>query len=356
VNAQFPGCIHEGGELGYSLSVSFGAVMDSPDLIVACIVGDGESETGPMATSWHGYKFLDPKESGAVLPILHLNEFKISSNTIYGCYRNEELVYLFNGLGYKVRFVEDMNDMDADMAASLEWALQEIRVIQHAAREGQPIFKPKWPLLIVRSPKGWGGVKVLHGKQIEGSYRSHGIPLKEPLTDQEEFTKLENWLKSYRVQELLDAQGKIDSDILSILPRETYRMGFNKHTNPAPVQLNLPNIREFAVWENDKSGNVQISPTQTIASYLSELIQRNPTQFRIFSPDELESNKLDGVLKITGRNFQWKEEMANKGGRVLEILSEHTCQGWMQGYTLTGRYALFPSYETFLGIITIMMI
>jgi xylulose-5-phosphate/fructose-6-phosphate phosphoketolase len=355
VNAQFPGCIHEGGELGYSLSVSFGAVMDNPDLIVACIVGDGESETGPMATSWHGYKYLDPKESGAVLPILHLNEFKISSATIYGCCKNEELVFLFNGMGYKVRFVEDMNDMDADMAASLEWAVQEIRVIQQAAREGHPIFKPKWPMLIVRSPKGWGGVKILHGKQIEGSYRSHGIPLQEPNEDQEEFTKLEAWLRSYKVEELMD-NGKIDPDILSVLPKESARMGFNKHTNPALTPLNLPNIRDFAVRENDKNGSVLISPTKTIGSYLSEIIQRNPTQFRIFSPDELSSNKLDGVLEVTTRNFQWKEETANKGGRVLEMLSEHTCQGWMQGYSLTGRYALLPSYETFLGIITTMMI
>ncbi|KAK9727853.1 hypothetical protein K7432_001525 [Basidiobolus ranarum] len=352
VNSEVPGQIHEGGELGYSLAVSFGAVMDNPDLIVTCIVGDGEAETGPTSTAWHSYKYIDPKESGAVLPILHVNGFKISEKTIFGCMDNTELGALFSGYGYQVRIVDGMDNINVNMAVSMEWAYQQIRKIQKAAREGTPLVKPRWPILIMRTLKGWTGPKELHGQAIEGSWKSHQVPLPNAAHDDDEFDLLNKWLKSYKPEELFDGDGVIRSEITAAFPESNRQMGSHPLTYAGYKPLDVPDWKEFSIKDN----NVNVSCTKTAGQFLKALIQKNEKRFRIFSPDELSSNKLDAVLEITNRDFQWAEESRNHGGRVSEVLSEHTCQGWMQGYTLTGRVSLFPSYETFLGIITTMMV
>ncbi|KAJ5541487.1 hypothetical protein N7494_006563 [Penicillium frequentans] len=352
INAETPGAIHEGGELGYALAVSFGAVMDNPDLIVPCIVGDGEAESGPTATSWHAIKYLDPKESGAVLPILHVNGFKISERTIFGCMDNKELLALFSGYGYQVRFVEDLDDIDTDLHCSMVWAVNEIHRIQQAARSGKPIVKPRWPLLILRTPKGWSGPKMLHGDFIEGSFHSHQVPLPKAKTDKEQLDLLQKWLSGYKPEELFTENGDIIDEVKSVIPTENSKKlgqrieAYNSYKAP-----DLPDWKQFGV----KSGNEE-SSMKVAGKLINELFIRNPHSARLFSPDELESNKLDAVLEQTGRNFQWDEFSNARGGRVIEVLSEHMCQGFMQGYTLTGRVGIFPSYESFLGIIHTMMV
>jgi len=363
-----PGTIHEGGELGYALATSFGAVMDNPDLIVACIVGDGEAETGPTATAWHCYKYLDPAESGAVLPILHLNGYKITSTTIFGSMSDDELLHLFTGYGYSVRIVEDA-DLDADLYASMDWAYQEICRIQQAARAGERITKPKWPMLILRSAKGWTGIKEMDGEPIEGSYRSHQVPAPDVKKNPAHLQLVEDWLRSYHIEELFDEQGNPLPEILEQCPKGARRMGCNPHTFGGRIyrDLDLPNIAQFEVAiehvETEgscKRGENRISNAQQAGLYLKEVIERNPKTFRIFSPDELESNKLTKVFEATHRDYQWPtnphdSHISPNNGRILEILSEHTCQAWLQGYLLTGRHGLFPSYEAFLGIIATMM-
>ncbi|KAI5117651.1 hypothetical protein M0805_001306 [Coniferiporia weirii] len=353
INAETPGSIHEGGELGYALSVAFGAVMDSPDLIVTCIIGDGEAETGPTAAAWHGYKYIDPAESGAVIPIVHANGFKISERTIFGTMDDLEMCSLFSGYGYQVRFVEDLENIDQDMSASLEWALVEIIKIQKAARSGQPIIKPRWPVLILRTPKGWSGPKSFHGEYIEGSFHSHQVPLPNAKVDSEELSALQSWLDSYNVSELIDpATGTLHESILRLVPSTPgKRLGQRKEVNGNYEPLQTPEWQHLTVEKG-----TQESCMKSIGKFLLEVIKENPTTFRIFSPDELVSNKLDAVFDGTGRDFQWDSASRAQGGRVVEILSEHTCQGMMQGYTLTGRTALFPSYEAFLGIIHTMMV
>ncbi|MEQ8999922.1 MAG: phosphoketolase family protein [Coleofasciculus sp. B1-GNL1-01] len=363
-----PGTIHEGGELGYALATAFGAVMDNPDLVVACIVGDGESETGPTATAWHGTKFIDPAESGAVLPILHLNGYKIASPSIFGTMSDEELLHLFTGYGYQVRIVEDA-DLDADMYASMDWAYQEICRIQQAARSGNRLSKPRWPLIILRSPKGWTGIKEADGVPIEGNFRSHQVPLKGVKKNPEHLELLENWFRSYRPEELFDEQGQPFPDILDQCPQGERRMGSNPHTFGGRMRqpLELPDIFNYAVpvehpeaGEGCKRGERSVSNTYRVGQYLRDVIQQNPNNFRIFCPDELESNRLYKVLDVTQRNYQWPTEafdgeIGPDGGRIIELLSEHTCQAFLQGYLLTGRHGLFPSYEAFLGIVTTMM-
>lgn len=363
-----PGTIHEGGELGYALATSFGAVMDNPNLVVACIVGDGEAETGPTATAWHSYKYIDPAESGAVLPILHLNGYKISSPTIYGTMSNEELLHLFMGYGYQVRIVED-SDLDADLYGSMDWAYQEICRIQQAARSGNRIEKPRWPMIILRSPKGMSGIKEMNGEPIEGSYRSHQVPTKNAKSDPNELKLLEDWLRSYRVEELFDNRKRPIAEILDQCPKGDRRMGTNPHTFGGRMRrnLDLPNIFDFEVAVERKEtpgictrGEHLVGNTHQLSKYLKGVIEHNPKTFRIFSPDELESNRLTAILETTNRNFQWPtnphdENIGPNNGRVLEILSEHTCQAWLQGYLLTGRHGIFPSYEAFLGIVTTMM-
>lgn len=352
INAETPGAIHEGGELGYALAVSFGAVMDNPDLIAACVVGDGEAESGPTATSWHAIKYLDPKESGAVLPILHLNGFKISERTIFGCMDSKELLALFSGYGYQVRIVENLNDIDTDLHASMAWAVKEIRKIQQAARSGKPILKPRWPMLILRTPKGWSGPKELHGQFIEGSFHSHQVPLPKAKSDKEQLDLLQKWLAGYKPNDLFTADGDIIDEIKSVIPTSNEKkLGQRIESYNSYVQPKLPAWRTFGVEKGTNESAMKV-----IGKLINEVFVQNPHNVRLFSPDELESNKLDAVFDSTNRNFQWDEFANARGGRVIEVLSEHMCQGFMQGYTLTGRTGIFPSYESFLGIIHTMMV
>ncbi|KAF2144057.1 uncharacterized protein K452DRAFT_356998 [Aplosporella prunicola CBS 121167] len=352
INAETPGAIHEGGELGYALAVSFGAVMDKPDLIVTCIVGDGEAESGPTATAWHAYKYIDPAESGAVLPIVHVNGFKISERTIYGCMDNKELAALFTGYGYQSRFVEDLNDIDADLGRSMEWALAEIKQIQQCARSGKPLQKPRWPVLILRTPKGWSGPKKVDGEFIEGSFHAHQVPLMKAKSDNGQLKQLQEWLESYGPKELFNGDGTPKDSVLKMIPENHHKkLGQVKETYDPYVGIKVPDWKPFGA----KKGG-EASSMKTIGDLLDQALVDNPKSMRIFSPDELVSNKLDAVFNHTGRNFQWDEFSRFQGGRVIEILSEHCCQGFMQGYTLTGRVALFPSYESFLGIIHTMMV
>jgi len=352
INAEVPGSIHEGGELGYALSVAFGAVMDKPDLVVACVVGDGEAETGPTATAWHGYKYIDPKESGAVIPILHVNGFKISERTIFGCMDDKEIVALFTGYGYQVRFVEDLENIDQDMAASMEWAYSEIGKIQKAAREGQPIVKPRWPVLILRTPKGLGAPKKSGGVFIEGSFNSHQVPLPKAADDDEQHQQLQEWLRGYKISELINDHGRPSKEIVSVIPEDpNKRLGQIRDSYASYKPLEVPDWKVHAI-EKGK----EVSCMKSVGALLEHIAEKNSHTFRIFSPDELVSNKLDAPLEHSGRNFQWDKYSRASGGRVVEILSEHTCQGMLQGYTLTGRVGLFPSYESFLGIIHTMMV
>ncbi|EGY22224.1 xylulose-5-phosphate phosphoketolase [Verticillium dahliae VdLs.17] len=351
INSETPGSIHEGGELGYALGVSFGAVMDNPDLIVTCVVGDGEAESGPTAAAWHAIKYIDPKESGAVIPILHVNGFKISERTIFGCMDDKEIVSLFSGYGYQVYIVQDLANINEDLANALVWALSEIKKIQKAARSGEPISKPRWPMLVMRTPKGWSGPKKVDGKIVEGSFNSHQVPLKKAKTDESHLRNLKEWLSHYKINDLL-TDGKPNHTILDILPKtDAKKLGQFKPTHEPYIGLDLPDWRSFGVERGHQNSEMEAT-----AKFLDRVIQDNPHTFRMFSPDELESNKFGAVLEHTGRNFQWDEFSRNKGGRVIEILSEHCCQGFMQGYTLTGRVALFPSYESFLGIVHTMMV
>ena len=352
VSAETPGAIHEGGELGYALSVSFGAVMDKPNLVVACVIGDGEAETGPTSAAWHGYKYIDPKESGAVIPIVHVNGFKISERTIYGCMDDKEIASLFTGYGYQCRIVDDLEDLDADMHASMEWAYSEIRRIQEAARAGKPIMKPRWPMIVMRTPKGMGGPKKVKGEFMEGSFRAHQVPLMMAKTDDGELKELQKWLESYKPTELFTAEGGITDIIASIVPKyDSKKLGQQLETYGKREILRMPDWKKYAVEKGS-----QASCMSTIGEFAAKIFDDNPNSIRFFSPDELISNKLDAVLKTTGRDFQWDQYANAQGGRVIEMLSEHTLQGFLQGYTLTGRTGIFPSYESFLGIVATMMV
>ncbi|KAH8126407.1 xylulose-5-phosphate/fructose-6-phosphate phosphoketolase [Trichoderma asperellum] len=351
INPETPGCIHEGGELGYALSVSFGAVMDHPDLIVTCVVGDGEAETGPTAAAWHSIKYLDPAESGAVIPILHVNGFKISERTIFGCMDNRELTLLFSGYGFQVCIVETLEDIDAELHSALFWALAEIKKIQGAARGGHPISKPRWPMIILRTPKGWTGPRMVDDKIIEGSFHAHQVPLTKANKSEEHLHILQNWLKSYDVHKVLP-NGIPSHDVLDNLPpEEEKRLGQFKLAYNSYRGLDMPDWKPHAAKKSE-----QVSSMEQSGKFLYDVAKKNPRRFRVFSPDELESNKLSAVLDQSGRDFQWDQYSRASDGRVIEILSEHCCQGFLQGYTLTGRTAIFPSYESFLGIIHTMMI
>ncbi len=365
-----PGTIHEGGELGYALATAFGAAMDNPDLIVGCIIGDGEAETGPTATAWHSYKFIDPAEDGAVLPVLHLNGYKISTPTIYGSMNDDDLRSLFAGYGYEPRFVEgdEHTALDADMAAAMDWAYAEIRRIQQAARSGRRIAAPRWPVIMMRTPKGMTGPKTYHGEPVEGSYRAHQVPIPDAKTDPESLRIVEEWLRSYRPEELFDAAGAPVPAILAQCPTGDRRMGSNPHTFGGRLRkpLDRPDINHYEVPVISPDGAKtrganKIGPLDQAGVYLRDVVARNRHQFRIMSPDELESNKLGAVFEATHRDFQlpvvprYSSHIGPDDGRVLEILSEHTIQAWLQGYLLTGRYGLFPSYEAFLTIVTSMM-
>jgi len=363
-----PGVILEGGELGYALSTSFGAVLDNPDLTVACLIGDGEAETGPTATAWHCNKFLDPKNSGAVLPILHLNGYKISGPTIYGRMSDEELQSLFEGCGYEPHFVdggEDGNggekgDIFEQMNTVMESAYSKITDIQKRARGGEEIEKPKWPMIILRTPKGWTGIETVAGKKVEGNHWSHQVVVKNARIDAEEKQVLEDWLRSYKFEELFDKEDGFIKEILDLVPEGDKRIGKSKHAFGGPEvykPLELPNIEKFSE-DSSKPGTMGSSSMKRTGELLNEVFKKNPDNFRFFSPDETYSNKLDKIFDTTSRSWQWPIEKwdddLTKHGRVIEMLSEHTLQGLMQGYVLTGRHGIFTSYEAFIQIVSSM--
>ncbi len=363
VAPETPGSIHEGGELGYSLSHAFGAVFDNPSLISACVVGDGEAETGPLATAWHSNKFLNPVTDGAVLPILHLNGYKIASPTILARISHAELESLFVGYGYKVHFVEgdEPSAMHQAMAATLDCVMVEIAEIQRAAREDGQLQRPMWPMIVLRSPKGWTGPAEVDGKPTEGTWRSHQVPLSGLADNPEHVKQLEHWLKSYRPDELFDAAGAPLPAITSIAPSGSHRMSANLHANGGVLlkDLRMPDFRDYAV-KVPSPGAIKAEATRVLGNLLRDVMRRNEdnSNFRVFGPDETASNRLAALFEVTNRAWmadrQATDEQLAVDGRVMEILSEHTCQGWLEGYLLTGRHGFFSCYEAFIHIIDSM--
>jgi xylulose-5-phosphate/fructose-6-phosphate phosphoketolase len=372
VAPETPGSIHEGGELGYSLSHAFGAAFDNPDLLVACVVGDGEAETGPAATGWHSNKFLDPVRDGAVLPILHLNGYKIANPTVLARISREELEQLFRGYGYTPHFVEgdDPMTMHALMAATLDTALAEIRLIQSAARAGGSTERPRWPLIVLRSPKGWTGPKVVDGKPAEGSWRSHQVPFSEMTHSPEHVALLEQWMRGYKPEELFDAGGRLVPELRDLAPRGHRRMGANPHANGGLLlrDLRMPDFRDYAVAV-PAPGGVDAEATRVMGQFLRDVMKLNAGgtapggvaesgNFRVFGPDETASNRLTALYEVTNNQtaaeiYPTDEHQAHDG-RVMEVLSEHQCQGWLEGYLLTGRHGLFSCYEAFIHIVDSM--
>ena len=363
VSPECPGSIHEGGELGYSLSHSFGAVMDNPDLIVACVVGDGEAETGPLATAWHSNKFINPLTDGVVLPILHLNGYKIANPTILARISHKELEQLFNGYGYTPFFVEgdDPEKMHQAMAAALDTIIAQIKMIRENAKNNNATERPSWPVIVLRSPKGWTGPKTVNGLPVEGNFRAHQVPITDPATNPAHLKQLEEWMKSYKPEELFDERGQLVQQLADMAPKREKRMGANLHANGGILlkDLRMPDFRDYAVIISSP-GKESASDTLELSKFLRDIIQLNDDQqnFRIFGPDETLSNKLNHVFEATNR--QWNatslpgDEFLQPGGRVMEVLSEHQCQGWLEGYLLTGRHGLFNSYEAFIHIIDSM--
>ena len=360
---ETPGSIHEGGELGYSLSHSFGAVFDNPDLVVACVVGDGEAETGPLATAWHSNKFLDPATDGAVLPILHLNGYKIANPALLARITREELEQLFRGYGWAPHFVEghEPGPMHEAMSATLDAAVKEIKRIQDDARLHGNSTRPRWPMIVLISPKGWTGPKVVDGRQIEGTFRAHQVPLAKAKTDAAQLRLLEEWLRSYRPDELFDPQGKLKPELAELAPVGERRMGANPHANGGRLlhDLSMPDFRDYAV-EVPAPGVRGIGDTHVLGRFLRDVVKLNeaPRNFRIFGPDETLSNGLEAVFDVTRRQWnaatQPNDEFLAPTGRVMEVLSEHQCEGWLEGYLLTGRHGLFNCYEAFIHIVDSM--
>ena len=361
VAPEVPGSIHEGGELGYSLLHAYGAVFDNPDLIACCVVGDGEAETGPLATSWHSNKFLNPARDGAVLPVLHLNGYKISGPTVLARLSNEELTHLLVGYGHKPYFVEgdQPESMHQLMAATLDRVLSEIQSIQRHARANGSLDRPQWPMIVLRSPKGWTGPKMVDDKPAEGSFRSHQVPLSELATKPEHLRQLEQWLQSYRPQELFDDNGKLKPEIAALAPKGTRRMGANPHANGGVLlkDLKLPDYRTYAV-EVPEPGIFEAQATRIMGRFLRDIMKANADRFRLMGPDETASNRLDAVFEVTDRMWLGPttpgDEHESPNGRVMEVLSEHMCEGWLEGYLLTGRHGFFSCYEAFIHIIDSM--
>jgi xylulose-5-phosphate/fructose-6-phosphate phosphoketolase len=360
--ADTPGSINEGGELGYSLVHAFGAVFDNPDLLACCVVGDGEAETGPLATSWHSNKFLNPQRDGAVLPVLHLNGYKIANPTVLARLSDDDLVSLFAGYGYKPQFVEghEPEAMHQLMAATLDSIVEEIHAIQQRARQQNFAELPHWPMIILRSPKGWTGPKFVDGKPVEGTWRAHQVPVAD-LQEPEHLKILEDWMKSYRPEELFDESGNIHPDIAATAPAGDRRMGSNPHANGGLLMkaLLLPDFRRYAV-EVAKPGTKTAESTRVLGTFLRDVfaLNRASRNFRVFGPDETASNRLDAIYEVSKK--LWMEPMLptdenlSKDGRVMEVLSEHMCQGWLEGYLLTGRHGFFSCYEGFVHIVDSM--
>jgi xylulose-5-phosphate/fructose-6-phosphate phosphoketolase len=360
---ETPGSIHEGGELGYSIAHAFGAAFDNPDLLVCCVVGDGESETGPLATSWHSNKFLNPERDGAVLPILHLNGYKIANPTILGRMDDATLTQLFCGYGYKPHFVEgrEPEAMHQLMAHTLETVIAEIHSIQRTARTTKTASLPLWPLIILRTPKGWTGPKVVDGKPVEDTWRAHQVPVTDFVSHPEHLKILEDWMRSYKPEELFDADGKLMPELAELAPKGTRRMGANPHANGGLLlrDLELPDFREYAVAV-PKPGASFDEATRTLGTFLRDVMKStaDTKNFRVWGPDETASNRLDAIYqatdKVTMQPILPTDEHLSPNGRVMEVLSEHMCQGWLEGYLLTGRHGFFSCYEAFIHIVDSM--
>ncbi|NOZ53805.1 MAG: phosphoketolase family protein [Gammaproteobacteria bacterium] len=363
VAPETPGSIHEGGELGYALSHAYGAVFDNPDLITACVIGDGEAETGPLATAWHANKFLNPVHDGAVLPILHLNGYKIANPAVLARISREELESLFIGYGYQPYFVEGSEPelMHQRMAATLDSVIAEIQRIQYEARHNGVTQRPRWPMIILRTPKGWTGPKEVDGKKAEGYWRSHQVPFAELAEQPDHLRLLEDWMKSYRPAELFDQNGALVPELAVLAPQGERRMGANPHANGGVLlkDLEMPDFRDYAV-DVPKPGQGLGEATRVMGAMLRDIMALNMQtgNFRVFGPDETASNRLGALFEVTGRAWQAdilpEDEHLAANGRVMEILSEHTCQGWLEGYLLTGRHGLFSCYEAFIHIISSM--
>ena len=348
---ETPGSIHEGGELGYSLSHAYGAALDNPDLIVAAVVGDGEAETGPLATAWHSNKFINPLRDGAVLPILHLNGYKIANPTILARIPHAELEALFTGYGYRPVFVEgsEAADMHSKMAAAVDDVIAGIRAIQAAARRGGPLARPRWPMIVLRSPKGWTGPVVVDGLPVEGSWRSHQVPIADVRANPAHLKQLEEWMKSYRPEELFDASGRIRAEIRALAPRGRRRMSANPHANGGLLRkdLHLPDFRRYAVAVPVPAAG-EAENTRPLGQYLRDVMRQNMSSFRVFGPDETASNRLQAIYEVSKKTWMAQTlpgdaaggELA-PDGRVMEVLSEHNLMGWLEGYLLTGRHGLF---------------
>ncbi len=363
VAPETPGSIHEGGELGYSLSHAYGAAFDNPDLIVACVVGDGEAETGPLATSWHSNKFLNPIHDGAVLPILHLNGYKIAGPTVLARIHHEELDQLFRGYGYKPYFVEGDDPMKVHqlLAATLDTIVAEIKAIQMTARAEGFKKRPQWPMIILRTPKGWTCPKVVDGLPIEGTFRAHQVPITDFVAKPNHLKILEQWMKSYKAEELFDKNGRLIPELAELSPKGTRRMGANPHANGGILlhALRIPNFRDYAV-KVAKPGVVEAESTRVQGQFIRDVLKLNAgaRNFRIFSPDETASNRWSAVFEVTNRCSTAQtipiDDHVSPDGRVMEMLSEHQCQGWLEGYLLTGRHGFFSCYEAFIHIIDSM--
>jgi xylulose-5-phosphate/fructose-6-phosphate phosphoketolase len=360
---ETPGSIHEGGELGYSLSHAFGAVFDNPQLLVACVIGDGEAETGPLATGWHSNKFLNPASDGAVLPILHLNGYKIANPTLSARLEPDELKEFLWGCGYHPYFVEghEPEPMHRLMAGTLDRIIAEIHRIQHRARSKGFQARPRWPMLVLASPKGWTGPKIVDGEQVEGTFRAHQVPLPNVRSNPAHLKQLEDWMRSYHPEELFDERGRLRSELAELAPSGTRRMGSNPHANGGILlrDLRMPDFREHAVAVS-APGACNAEDTRVLGTFLREVIRlnENPRSFRLFGPDETNSNRLNAVFEVTER--QWTAQIVADDdhlapqGSVMEVLSEHQCQGWLEGYLLTGRHGMFNSYEAFIHIVDSM--
>ena len=361
VAPETPGSIHEGGELGYALSHAYGAAFDNPDLLVCAVVGDGEAETGPLATSWHSNKFLNPVTDGAVLPILHLNGYKIANPTVLARIPKAELAALMEGYGHKPYFVEgdDPAAVHQQLASTLDIVVEEIHAIQKAAREGGAPVRPRWPMIVLRTPKGWTGPKEIDGHQVEGTWRSHQVPMSEVRTNDANRQILEDWLRSYRPEELFDDHGALVPELAELPPKSYRRMSANPHANGGVLlrELSLPDFRDYAV-DVPAPGATTAEATRVLGTFLRDVMARNMATFRVFGPDETASNRLGAVLEVTDKTWMAElepgDDLLAPDGRVMEVLSEHQCQGWLEGYLLTGRHGLFNCYEAFIHIIDSM--
>jgi xylulose-5-phosphate/fructose-6-phosphate phosphoketolase len=363
VAPETPGSIHEGGELGYSLVHAYGAAFDNPDLIVACVIGDGEAETGALAASWHSNKFLNPARDGAVLPILHLNGFKIANPTILARIGRDELADLMRGYGYEPHFVagDDPPVVHQLLAAALDSALAEIRAIQERARaSAKPLARPRWPMIVFQTPKGWTGPKVVDGKPVEGTWRAHQVPI-SGFDNPEHLAQLEAWMKSYRPHELFDAGGKFREELAALAPTGHRRMGFNPHANGGELlePLAMPAFRDYAVAVTEPA-SVQAESTRVLGDFLRDVMALNldKRNFRVFGPDETASNRLEAIYEASGKEWMAQlepiDEDLSRDGRVMEVLSEHLCEGWLEGYLLTGRHGFFSCYEAFIHVVDSM--